>query len=215
MRSKVLSVGLTVGVGFLLVTNPVMVHGAALISGKDIKNESVTSKDIKNGSLKGKDFKAGQLPAGTQGPPGATGPAGPSDGYMNATGASSPISSPAVTTTELARLSLPAGSYMVSFDSTPYTAAASASNQNAVCFVRRDTTVLADTFGQTVADGGNGNVDFVGLVSFPAAADLVVACYGGVAMDWYRNRLTAIKVGTATGALSRPGPAIAGRATAR
>ena len=73
MRSKVLSVGLTLGVGLLLVTNPVVVNAAALISGKDIKNESVTSKDIKNGSLKSKDFKSGQLPAGAR--PGATGAA--------------------------------------------------------------------------------------------------------------------------------------------
>jgi hypothetical protein len=55
---------------------------ARVVTGKQIKNSSLTSADVKNGSLLAKDFKAGQLPAGEKGAPGApgapgaTGPAG-------------------------------------------------------------------------------------------------------------------------------------------
>jgi hypothetical protein len=47
------------------------------IAGIDILNESLGSKDVKNGSLLPKDFKAGVLPAGAQGPAGPAGPVGP------------------------------------------------------------------------------------------------------------------------------------------
>ena len=123
---------------------------------------------------------------------------------MDATGESGPVDSVNSASAELARITLPAGSYMVSFDSVPYTTSANASNQDVACYISRDATVLADAYGQTIAGQGNGNVDFVGLVNFPAAADLVVSCFSAVSTSWYRNRLTAIKVGTATGGIGRP-----------
>jgi hypothetical protein len=49
---------------------------ARLITGKQVKNSSLTTKDVKNGSLLSADFKAGQLPAGAQGPKGDAGPKG-------------------------------------------------------------------------------------------------------------------------------------------
>jgi len=61
-------------------------NATRLITGKQIKNNSLTTRDIKNRSLLKVDFKAGQLPAGSQGPKGDkgdqgaqgdTGPAGP------------------------------------------------------------------------------------------------------------------------------------------
>lgn len=53
-----------------------------LITGKQIKNSSVTTADIKNRTLKAKDFSRTAKnklrgPAGATGPQGATGPAGP------------------------------------------------------------------------------------------------------------------------------------------
>jgi hypothetical protein len=49
---------------------------ARLISGKQIKNGSITSTDIKNNSLLAGDFKSGQVPSGPRGPEGPRGPAG-------------------------------------------------------------------------------------------------------------------------------------------
>jgi hypothetical protein len=59
---------------------------AVLITGKNVKNNSLTGVDVKNGSLRSadikdgdllaKDFKAGQLPAGATGPQGIPGPKG-------------------------------------------------------------------------------------------------------------------------------------------
>jgi hypothetical protein len=49
---------------------------AHLITGKQIKDSSITTKDVKNGSLLKADFKAGQLPSGTQGATGTQGPKG-------------------------------------------------------------------------------------------------------------------------------------------
>src|SRR5215210_785475 len=51
-------------------------HAARLITGKQIKNNSLTTRDIKNRSLLKVDFKAGQLPAGSQGPKGDNGERG-------------------------------------------------------------------------------------------------------------------------------------------
>src|SRR4051794_36712417 len=64
---------------FVALSGTSLGHGAIsaakqLISGKQIKNGSVTGADVRDGSLRAKDFKAGQVKAG---PPGAQGPAGP------------------------------------------------------------------------------------------------------------------------------------------
>jgi hypothetical protein len=48
-------------------------HAARLITGKQVKDSSITTKDIKNRSLLAQDFKAGQLPSGPQGPKGDQG----------------------------------------------------------------------------------------------------------------------------------------------
>ena len=50
------------------------------VASQDIKNNSVSSLDVQDGSLKSVDFAAGELttgPAGPAGPAGAMGPAGP------------------------------------------------------------------------------------------------------------------------------------------
>ena len=56
--------------------------GTKLITGKQVKNNSIDSRDIRNGSLTAKDFKRGVLPpvqrsSNGPGEPGARGPAGP------------------------------------------------------------------------------------------------------------------------------------------
>jgi hypothetical protein len=76
---------------FLAAGGPAAAVNAAdaavhLISGKQIKDSSITTKDIKNGTLVAKDFKAGVLPklvsagqgeSGAKGDPGAAGATGP------------------------------------------------------------------------------------------------------------------------------------------
>jgi hypothetical protein len=57
---------------------------ARLITGKQIKNSSITSTDVKNGSLLRRDFRSSQLPRGPQGLPGASGRAG-RDGFGQVT----------------------------------------------------------------------------------------------------------------------------------
>src|SRR5918998_6947089 len=79
---------LAAGALFLAAGGPASAVDAAdaagrLITGKQVKNNSLDSRDIKNGSLTAQDFKKGVLPrAGTPGSPntpndGAQGPAGP------------------------------------------------------------------------------------------------------------------------------------------
>jgi hypothetical protein len=62
-----------------------------LITGKQIKDGSVTTKDVKDGSLRTADFKAGQLSTGSQGPRGDAGPRGP----QGLTGDTGPSTGPA------------------------------------------------------------------------------------------------------------------------
>ena len=52
-------------------------YAAATISGKNIKDNSVTSADIKNKTLLANDFKPGQLPKATGAGAGQPGPQGP------------------------------------------------------------------------------------------------------------------------------------------
>ncbi len=92
MRSKLIAATGAVAVTFLLVTNPMVADAARMITGRDIKDGTVTSADIKNRSLLAKDFKDGELPMGTQGEPGAAGPMGPPgpSGPVGAEGATGP-----------------------------------------------------------------------------------------------------------------------------
>jgi hypothetical protein len=48
----------------------------ALVAGKDIRKDAVTTRHVKDGSLRATDFRAGDLPAGAQGATGATGAQG-------------------------------------------------------------------------------------------------------------------------------------------
>jgi hypothetical protein len=61
MTSKLLVAGLTSGVAFLLVTNPVVVDAAGQVTGKQIRNNSVTGKDLKDDSIQGKDVQNASL----------------------------------------------------------------------------------------------------------------------------------------------------------
>jgi type VI protein secretion system component Hcp len=64
-------------------------YAAIVVSGKNVKNSSLTGLDIKDRSLLAKDFKAGELPRGPRGQEGPAGPQGPK-GDSGAKGADAP-----------------------------------------------------------------------------------------------------------------------------
>jgi type VI protein secretion system component Hcp len=79
-------------------------YAAITVTGKNVKDGSLTSDDVKNGSLLKKDFKDGQLPrgpAGPQGPPGPQGPQGPA-GAQGAQGPAGAVPPPPAEATPLA-----------------------------------------------------------------------------------------------------------------
>jgi hypothetical protein len=51
-------------------------YAALVVTGKNVKDNSLTGKDVKDGALLKKDFASGQLPAGPAGPPGPKGDPG-------------------------------------------------------------------------------------------------------------------------------------------
>jgi hypothetical protein len=51
-------------------------YAAASLTGRDIRDGTISTQDVKNRSLLKKDFKPGQLPRGAQGPQGIQGPKG-------------------------------------------------------------------------------------------------------------------------------------------
>lgn len=60
-------------------------YAAVTITGRNVKDGSLTTADVKDKSLLSKDFKTGQLPAGKDGAPGPVGPRGP-QGYPGSNG---------------------------------------------------------------------------------------------------------------------------------
>jgi hypothetical protein len=171
------------------------------LTGLDIKNNSLGSADIKDGNLLLKDFKPGQLVAGAPGPAGPQGPKGdagtkgdkgdkgdqglrgPSDVY-NDSGTSGTRS-----------LSLPAGNYLVighgyAYDATPA----------AVTWFGCQLNGAADDFSYTtLATGGSpasyGSVVVQQAITLPDAGSVGMSCAsqsgGGAIND---TELSAIKV---------------------
>ena len=138
-----------------------------------IRKNAVTGSKVKNGSLRAKDFKAGDLPAGAQGPqgvPGATGARGPSDAYVDGTGAITPLNMSGAT--QVAALSLPPGSYVV-------TAKLLADNDS-VGPARMDCTLNGPTGAQLdlmklrLAGTGQPNLEF-GSMSLASALTLTAS----------------------------------------
>jgi hypothetical protein len=89
MPSKLVVAGLGAVVTVLVLTHPLTVRAVGLITGKDVKNESLTGADVRDGSLRSRDF-------GEALPSGAPGPAGPS-GVPGSSGAPGPSGPPGPT----------------------------------------------------------------------------------------------------------------------
>jgi hypothetical protein len=118
MRSRILGAGAVLVLSFLLVTNPVVADAAKQITGKQIKNGTVTGKDVKDRSLRSTDFAAGELPSGPQGPTGATGPRGP-QGVQGVQGPAGPSGPVVVVSSPLTGNAVPGGSTVTFLTTAP------------------------------------------------------------------------------------------------
>jgi hypothetical protein len=85
-------------------------YAAAKITGRDIKDNTVTTADVKNHNLKLKDLSSSAT-SGLKGDQGDTGPVGPSDAYAVPPAISSSVGL-SQSTTLLGSVNLPAGSYV-------------------------------------------------------------------------------------------------------
>jgi hypothetical protein len=99
-----------------LSSTGVAADAASLISGSQIKANSITTKQIKNGTLTNADMAPGTLTTGPQGPKGDTGPSHVYYAYKDAYvtvphGTASGSSDDSIT---VGLLSVPAGSYEIS-----------------------------------------------------------------------------------------------------
>jgi hypothetical protein len=100
-----------------LSSTGVAADAASMISGKNIKANTITTKQIKNGTLTPADMAPGTLTSGPQGPQGLPGQAGPSNVYASYHDAGVSLArifliGPVQPVTVLS-LSLPAGSYSI------------------------------------------------------------------------------------------------------
>lgn len=73
ITTSVALVATLAGVG---VAAPVAETASRLLTGKDVKDSTVTSSDVRNGSLRRTDIAPGVLPRGAAGPAGPTGAPG-------------------------------------------------------------------------------------------------------------------------------------------
>lgn len=190
-------------------------YAAAMITGDDIKNGTVTTADVKNHTLKVKDFSAGtksQLtgasgargPAGAPGPTGATGPAGAQGPAGLSNVASVYNDDPTVMTGSfktVLSLQLQPGSYMITGKAL---VGRTATNARAQCNV--ESPGATDIAIASIPDNGvfqtlMGNV--VVTTTSPGTARL--DCTGANSRVLWK-KLTAVKVGSVT---NNAGPNVA------
>jgi hypothetical protein len=153
---------------------------AILITGKQIKNGSVTGVDIKNKSLTPKDFRGSvQGPQGPQGPQGAQGLRGPSDVYEHrligtVNGASS--SPPQVLSLTLSNL--PAGSYAIFGKALIAKSPPGTGEWSADCTLTAGSgaTATSDRSLEPIKDTRYGHVNTHLVHTFTGTGSVVMAC---------------------------------------
>lgn len=180
-------------------------YAAAQITGKQIKDGTVTSADIKNKTLKSKDISqaAKDKLRGQTGPQGPQGVAGPSDTYA-VRRADGPVAIPAAATTLVKRLVLPAGKFTltskVNLDDT------SGAARVVQCQLVTGTTVL-DTTVLTLGGAAGGwvcpNLGVVDLAAASSTIELRVITPAASAVRLLPNAvIMGTKVGTLTSSTS-------------
>ena len=169
------------------------------ISGTDIKNRTLRGADVKDGSLLKKDFKAGQLPAaasaatgatgatGARGPAGGTGPRGPSDVWRTSDVDYVPDG-------KTLALSLPAGNYVVHGKMGAYSGDPLAETENPLC-------QLNVAAGEGNEDGyfvvparTEATMSLVAVLRFTTSQTVTFSCSEGVGLTFGRATLVATEV---------------------
>ena len=187
------------------------------LTGRDVKNSSLGSMKIKDRGLLAKDFKAGQLPAGPQGvqgpqgtggADGRAGAAGPSDIYVvgNALEAVDTTGG----TTEVAAITVPAGSYLLGAGLWMTKSGAGTGTSSVRCDlqsadmaprIRWDSTHAAQLTDASRSD----NLSLAGADTFTADQVVKLFCSAGpFATNAVNVRLWAIKTGDLHATLPLP-----------
>jgi hypothetical protein len=191
------------------------------LTGRDVKNNSVGSQKIKDGNLLARDFKAGQLPAGahglqgTQGAQGAQGTAG-ADGQNGAPGPSdiyvvgNDFEALDITggKTEVASVTVPAGSYLLGANLwlTKFQPGTSQVNCRLESSDTPPRTLWDASFSSQLTDtSSRSNLSLAGADTFTADQIVKVFCGAGPeATNAVNVRLWAIKTGNLHATLPLP-----------
>ena len=181
------------------------IAGGALLTGANIRNNSLTGLDIKNGTVASVDVKNGTL--GTvdlsaaaarslRGQQGQQGLAGPSAAFHFDSGDQSLLWSPV--SPDVATLALPAGNYVLfgkvlarnnSVD--PHAADASAS-----CSLTLGGPTIDSTPSRSLASGDREFFVLSGRGTLAAPGVATITCSGGANGDWVDRHIEAIQIGS-------------------
>ena len=184
------------------------IAGGALLTGANIRNNSLTGLDIKNGTVASVDVKNGTLGTvdlsaaaakslrGQQGLTGQQGLAGPSAAFHFDSGDQPLQWSPVFP--DVATLNLPAGNYVLfgkvlarnnSVD--PNAADASAS-----CSLTLGGLTIDNTPSRSLASGDKEFFVLSGRGTLVAPGVATITCSGGANGDWVDRHIEAIKIGS-------------------
>jgi hypothetical protein len=189
-KSRLPSPSLIVALLALVMACAGTATAASLISGKEIKKNTVTSKQIKNRTLRMKDLHGSATKAlkgrkGDQGDPGAPGPVGPSDVYSARATAVK-----AADNTTMLSLNVPAGSYLA-------TAKAMLVNNNGGASefeCRLAAGAVSDRSRTTLAGFSRDTVPFEFAYQSAVSSQITLSCNGsGISVE--DRTISALRVG--------------------
>jgi hypothetical protein len=173
---------------------------ASAINGKTIKPNSIPKNRLTKTAIKqlhgAKGARGAQGLQGPQGIQGIQGPIGPSDVYAtNNDGIAYGTS-----TTTIISLALPAGKYLVTYTGVPFVASGAATQ---TCSLVAPAGTISQSYVSLDATN-TGFADASETMNAPttlaSAGSVSVDCFASVAGFMERNHLTAIAVGSVTGA---------------
>jgi hypothetical protein len=179
---------------FVAIGGTAAAGAQSLLTGRNVKDESLTGADIQNDSLTGADIRSGSLgsnvfssvaranlrgatgPAGPQGAAGATGAQGAAGAGVTATVVTGDDVANYQDLDPLAAASLSAtGDYVVFAHLTVHNTGASGDNLNCGLFISGE---AVGGGGVSVAAGDTESGSTVGAISISAPSDLTLKCQG-------------------------------------